>query len=207
VDHGIALYEQGDYKAAVKAFAAAHDERAEPEALFYLAKSHQRAGHFEEALDYFDRFLAQVPADDYDRAEAIRYREMIARHLAARDVQAAPFVPQAELAPHEPEPAIAIAPPREERNDPRAWRQTMWWVSGATILASYGLGWYAAEQHTDGWDRVANTAKYTWWAGIGGAVYFYYTGFLKDAPAESDRLRIEPTVAMDGLGVSLELGF
>jgi len=207
VDHGVDLYERGDYKAAKEAFTAAYARRADPEALFYLAKSHQRDGDFQQALMFFDRFLETAPPDEADRAEAQRYRTMIARHLASREVTVPVFVPELDAEPERAASIVAIPQPHEPRKDPRAWRQTMYWVSGATMIASYGLASYASREDSEGWDKVINVSKYTWWAGVGGAVYFYYTGFIRDAPPARENVRVNPAVAVDALGVSLELDF
>lgn len=207
VDHGVDLYERGDYKAAREAFAAGYAARADPEAMFYLAKSHQRAGDFQQALMYFDRFLEDAASSDGDREEAERYRAMVARHLASREVTVPVFAPELEPEPERPMRVVAIPRPREQRDDPRAWRQTMYWVSGATALASMGVALYAGEHDGEQWDRIRDSTKYTWWAGIGGAVYFYYTGFIRAAPPARENLRLSPAVAVDALGVSLELDF
>lgn len=60
---GLELVRQGDYEAGVEQFLLAYDILPHPSVLYNVARAHADAGNFEEALDYFERYLASDPED------------------------------------------------------------------------------------------------------------------------------------------------
>ena len=200
-DHGLELYERGDYRAAQAAFSASYHKNADSDALYYLAKTYQRLGQFTRSLQFYEQFLAEAPHDDLYRPDAKRYRTLVARAIATRTVERSVFIPDFETPPlgridH-------VAPATVERQDPRSWRRTLFWVSGAAAVASIGLRIGTQSDQSITVDDVTAT---TFWAAVGGAAYFYYTGYIRDAP-KRDELRVQPTMSREAVGMSLELGF
>lgn len=59
-DRGVVLYEEGDYVGAVDAFVASYCSKAHPSAYYNIAQSYERLLHYERAVTYFDRYIAEA---------------------------------------------------------------------------------------------------------------------------------------------------
>jgi tetratricopeptide (TPR) repeat protein len=73
LDRGTALLEQGNYDAALVEFMRAYDlvgeHPARPLILFNIARAHERLFRYDQALQYYNRFLQEAPADQPRRGE------------------------------------------------------------------------------------------------------------------------------------------
>src|SRR5690349_3781926 len=70
-NEGVALYDRGKYEAARAAFVQAYALKKHPDVLLNLAWSSLKAGHPDEAQQYFDEYL-RTTTDGARRAEAER---------------------------------------------------------------------------------------------------------------------------------------
>jgi tetratricopeptide (TPR) repeat protein len=66
-DKGLALYEAGDYRAAVVAFSAAYDHFKAPTVLLMIARTREKLGHLRKAYELY-REVAETDLDPYEPA-------------------------------------------------------------------------------------------------------------------------------------------
>jgi tetratricopeptide (TPR) repeat protein len=124
VAQGHRLYQLGRYQEAIAEYRRAYELRADPPFLFQIAESYRQLGATEQALFYYDRYLAG-PADGSDR-EAAEERVSELERLRARPPVAA--TPPGLIAT--PGPGTGAKPPTP------LWRR--WWVwtaIGAALAA------------------------------------------------------------------------
>jgi len=253
---GASFYADADYTLAIESWTAAYALRPVPTLLFHIAKAHQRDGQFERARLYFERFIDGGP-DGANRKAAVRYVEMIDRHLARRAVErslrSSPPARRARRA----QPAIAAVETSSDVVvvDPRESKRKWFWRAAATTAVAVGAtlysggriaaaedakneAWFrlveerpaavegfvnvcAAAEDFDGgaaadlssacnsgkrWESITSVMAMTSLVSLAASGYFYYKGYLASGP-QREKLRIDPVVASDGLGVSLELDF
>jgi tetratricopeptide (TPR) repeat protein len=154
--HGVALFDQGDYQGALAAFENVYRLVPGPKLLFNIGQANLALGRSAEALDDFEQFLKLAPNAAPEHLDVAR--RAVADLTAALSQRAAPApapVPApANLAPTSPEgtatPAAAIAPhPRLTQPDLEALTdaprpatppevQPRFWIS---LLAGTGYGW------------------------------------------------------------------
>ncbi|MEE2904235.1 MAG: PEGA domain-containing protein [Myxococcota bacterium] len=67
IANGKSAFRKGDYEGAIAAFKAAYDIKPTSGALFNIAKSYERMGRFEEAVEYLQQYL-EVDPNATDRA-------------------------------------------------------------------------------------------------------------------------------------------
>lgn len=67
IANGKSAFRKGDYEGAIAAFKAAYDIKPTSGALFNIAKSYERMGRFEEAVEYLQQYL-DVDPNATDRA-------------------------------------------------------------------------------------------------------------------------------------------
>lgn len=74
IDNGKKAFSRGDYEAAIEEFKAAFDLKPTSAVLFNIAKSYERMGRYEDAIDYYTQYLDLDPnaADRPDVEEQIR---------------------------------------------------------------------------------------------------------------------------------------
>src|SRR5205814_1288383 len=66
---GQGLYRLGDYRAAIKEFAAGYELSHKPGFLVNLGQSYRKLGELGHAREMYQKFLATVPAGDPKRAQ------------------------------------------------------------------------------------------------------------------------------------------
>ena len=116
---GLGLYRLGDYRGALKEFAAGYELARKPGFLLNLGQTYRKLGELREARDMYRQFLAEVRRDDPARPEAQKVLAEIEdsiKRAPPPPAQAPP--PQEPIAPPvppppaaEPAPAVAAAPP------------------------------------------------------------------------------------------------
>jgi tetratricopeptide (TPR) repeat protein len=94
--------ELGEYRKAAEEFKAAYAIDPRPEMLFNIAQAYRLAGDKQEALDYFEKYLAAQP----DGSGAVEARE----HVTALKQQIADDAAHSTATPAPP--IVAIVPPK-----------------------------------------------------------------------------------------------
>lgn len=122
VAQGHRLYQLGRYQEAIAEYRHAYELRAEPQFLFQIAESYRQLGATEQALFYYDRYLAGAPGGaDREVAE-----ERVAEIESLRARPQSGSVPGLVGAPGGPGEAA--------KRQPRPlWRR--WWVWTAIGVA------------------------------------------------------------------------
>ncbi|MBK6685124.1 MAG: PEGA domain-containing protein [Deltaproteobacteria bacterium] len=74
IQAGRAAYSKSDYEGAIEEFKAAFDLKATPSALYNIAKSYEKMGRYEEAIDNYQQYLDLDPkaSDRADVEETIK---------------------------------------------------------------------------------------------------------------------------------------
>ena len=110
---GHRLYRLGRYEEAVAAFRRAYEVKADARLLFDIAECYREMGAVDQALFYYDRYLAGWP-DAFDRAEV---EEKVAELEAMRGGTA----PRTAVAARRRHPLMIVEPPPSKpRQTPRA---------------------------------------------------------------------------------------
>ena len=81
---GAVLYKNGRFQEAIQKFEKAYAFVPEANILFNLGRCHQSLGQVEEAIAYYQRFIAQPGISEADRARAVRRIETLRQRLNAR---------------------------------------------------------------------------------------------------------------------------
>jgi len=130
---GHRLYRLGRYEEAVAAFRRAYEVKADARLLFDIAECYRELGAVDQALFYYDRYLAAWP-DAFDRAQV---DERVAALENMRG-SGAPQPPPA-AARHRHQLTITEPPPSKPRPPSRPWQRWWFWTAiGAGVLAGIG---------------------------------------------------------------------
>lgn len=219
---GIAAHDRGDYDQAIALFEQAYAELPHPALFFNLAQAHRLAGHSEQALGLYRRYLAAVP-DGELAAEARTWITNLEKERGRAEPAAAPPKGPAP-APGLPPPADPAKPSPVPRNDQRALRYGAYGAAAASAIA-IGIGAFYGIKANDISDELsqpnvvyresrfqegesAQTAMFVWY-GVGGALL---TGaavlyFVSNAGEETPATAWIPTVGPDGAGISWSARF
>jgi tetratricopeptide (TPR) repeat protein len=131
---GHRLYKLGRYEEAVAAFRRAYEVKADARLLFDIAQCYRELGAVNQALFYYDRYLAGWP-DAFDRAEV---EERIAELESMRGSPA----PRTAVVPRRRPIMISEPAPTKPAPPPRLWQRWWFWtVVGAGVLAAGGAVW------------------------------------------------------------------
>ena len=124
VAQGHRLYQLGRYQEAIAEYRRAYELRADPQFLFQIAESYRQLGATEQALFYYDRFLAgAAEGPDRDAAEE-RVSEL--ERLRARPAVTA--LPPGLLA----EPGTGA----HAKQPVPVWRRWWVWTAVGAVLAA-----------------------------------------------------------------------
>src|SRR5437588_12384629 len=69
---GLGLYRLGDYRGALKEFAAGYELMPRPGFLLNLGQTYRKLGQLARARDLYQQFLAAAPAHGPPRPQAVR---------------------------------------------------------------------------------------------------------------------------------------
>lgn len=83
IQAGRKAYAAGDYEGAIAEFKAAFDIKASTGALYNIAKSYEKMGRYEEAIDYYQQYLDLEP-NAPDRADIEETIKRLRRSIRAR---------------------------------------------------------------------------------------------------------------------------
>jgi hypothetical protein len=91
-------YKEHDFAAALLHFQRAEEFRATPQAERYIGGCLDALGRYREAIDWYDRFLAHVPAHWASQGQHVRQRETEIRALPGRvQIQSSPAGASVEI--------------------------------------------------------------------------------------------------------------
>ena len=130
---GHRLFRLGRYEEAVAAFRRAYEVKADARLLFDIAECYREAGAVDQALFYYDRYLAGWP-DAFDRAEV---DEKVAELEAMRGAP----VPRAGAAHRRHSLIVMEPPPGKQRPPQHAWQRWWFWTAvGVAVLGGIAVG-------------------------------------------------------------------
>jgi tetratricopeptide (TPR) repeat protein len=128
---GHRLYQRGQYQEAIVEYRRAYELRAEPRFLYEIAESYRQLGAADQALFYFDRYLAGAPdAPDRDLVED-RMSEL--ESLRARPAAPAPPL---TLSPTPSGPELTKPRPQPESKPTSTWRRWWFWTAVGVAIAA-----------------------------------------------------------------------
>src|SRR5262245_50230924 len=127
---GHRLFRLGRYEEAVAAFRRAYEVKADARLLFDIAECYREVGAVDQALFYYDRYLAGWP-DAFDRAEV---EDKVADLESKRGSPA----PHAGIAARRRHPVITMEPlSSKPRPPPRPWQRWWFWTAvGVGVLGA-----------------------------------------------------------------------
>jgi len=130
---GHRLYRLGRYEEAVAAFRRAYEVKADARLLFDIAESYREMGAVDQALFYYDRYLAGWP-DAFDRAD-------VDAKVAELEARRGGTTPRTAVSPRRRHPLMIVEPPQ---NKPRApshvWQRWWFWTAvGVVVLGGVGV--------------------------------------------------------------------
>jgi tetratricopeptide (TPR) repeat protein len=105
---GVGLYRLGDYRGALKEFAAGYDLAHKAGFLLNLGQTHRKLGDLARARDFYRQFLDEAPAGDPARPQARQVLEELDEALRRSPPPTAP--PPSALPPTAPPPEAAAVP-------------------------------------------------------------------------------------------------
>lgn len=209
-DNGAALYDEGNYQAAIIAFQESYNLSKAPVLLFNIANCQERLGDLKAARDALNVYRAVAPAEERTALERriANLEERIAQQAAATPapapVAAAPVVaaPAPAAPPATPASVATVPAPSDRRGGKIAL------IAGGSVatLVGGGLAWYGASSagaaidalDRDAYDLAALLNKAGYGLGALGAASLVVGVVL---PGHSADLSLAPTAG------GLRLGF
>src|SRR4051812_30517571 len=130
---GHRLYRLGRYEEAVAAFRRAYEVKADARLLFDIAECYREMGAVDQALFYYDRYLAGWP-DAFDRAE-------VDEKVAELETMRGGAPPHTAVAARRRHPLMIVEPPPSKpRQTPRLWQRWWFWTAvGVVVLGGVGV--------------------------------------------------------------------
>jgi tetratricopeptide (TPR) repeat protein len=130
---GHRLYRLGRYEEAVAAFRRAYEVKADARLLYDIAECYRELGAVDQALFYYDRYLAGWP-DAFDRAEV---EEKVIELEAKRSGNPTPLASTAARRRH---PVMIVeTPPSKPRPPAHIWQKWWFWTAiGVGVLGGIG---------------------------------------------------------------------
>ena len=175
-DEGRVAYDEGRFDDAVRAFRRAYVLSPRYQLLYNVGQAELRAGHDDRALEAFEGFLRQAPADAQHRSE-VQERVTVLRGMGVTPTASAEAPQPAVTTTVVEEPVAEPAPPASG-GDATPW--IVVGVGGALVVAGavmMGVGVSEAQRVTDApvgsrWvdlQGAADSANILWGVGIGAA--------------------------------------
>lgn len=81
---GVRAFEDRKYRKAVRAFRAAYQLRADPTLLYNIGQCFERLGRIEDAIPYYEAYMAAPGTTSADRSEALRRVRRLRQEARAR---------------------------------------------------------------------------------------------------------------------------
>ena len=136
VRQGMAAYQAKDFNKAIRAFERAYAIRPEPEMVFNVARSHEKAQHVDEAITTYERFLVLEGTTAGLRARALKSLTSLRAEKAAR-LEARSSSPS----PAAPRPRSNVSGARLSKTEPGPTRsRALEWslFGGGLVVAATG---------------------------------------------------------------------
>ena len=167
-EHGVKLYEAGDFESSIKEFQAAYTIKQLPKLLLNIGQAHRKLGHARDALGFYEFYLRVEPDPKPEiKVELERYIVQTKAMLAAAEKM------KAQQSAVEPESAAdRLADKDKDKNSP----------AGAASVTDKTTGSAPAEPSTAAASAVPNsdlvtpardekpvTKKKWFWGVIGGS--------------------------------------
>jgi hypothetical protein len=129
---GHRLFRLGRYEEAVAAFRRAYEVKADARLLYDIAECYRELGAVDQALFYYDRYLAGWP-DAFDRADV---EERVAELEARRGNTA----PRSTAPTRRRHPLMIVEPaPNKPRPTTHLWQRWWFWTAvGVAVLGGVG---------------------------------------------------------------------
>jgi hypothetical protein len=130
---GHRLYRLGRYEEAIASFRRAYEAKADARLLFDIAECYRESGAVDQALFYYDRYLAGWP-DAFDRAEVdVKVAELEAMRGGS--------IPHTTVAARRRHPLMIVEPsPSKPRRASRVWQRWWFWTAvGVVVLGGIGV--------------------------------------------------------------------
>jgi tetratricopeptide (TPR) repeat protein len=150
---GRALYQLGNFTAALREFAAGYQLVPKPQFLLNLGQCYRKLDDLQNAREMYQRYLHDAPATDPERPQAQQILAEIDQQLAADQKAVSETPPVASAAPATS--AVAPAPTTLTASAPpprRSWIKRNWWIIpvGAVVVGvGVGLGVYYGTRTAD----------------------------------------------------------
>jgi tetratricopeptide (TPR) repeat protein len=147
---GLGLYQLGNYRDAIKEFAAGYELSPRPKFLINLGQAHRKLNELDRAHELFQQFLAEASPADPDRAQVQQLMEEVDRERARVRAQAPsprPVTQHDELLPA----TVAVSAQAATPPHRSAFRR-YWWTLPVTIVVAGGaaIGLYFGLRPTPG---------------------------------------------------------
>ena len=223
------LYSQEDYVGAAQAYQAAYDLKPNPNLLYNIARIYEKAGKFEEAITYYERFAREPDIKLDARKDAIERLKAL-REVVALDNPPDPEPDPKDTPDPEPDPDKIVKADPDPDPEPEPVGETNYTPAiitlGAGVLALGGggaMGVLASNAATEAEGATSlgdfqaaaqNGSTYALAADglfiLGGALTITGVVLLLTASPEeasSDQAVITPVVGPDGVGVTTFMRF
>src|SRR5260370_22440008 len=112
------LYRLGDYRGAIREFAAGYQLAKKPRFLLNIGTMYRKLGDVAHARDLYRQFLDSAPADDAERTEAEEVLQELEDQLRANPPPPEPAPPAAPATANATPVATVTAAPRRHRRAP-----------------------------------------------------------------------------------------
>ena len=137
-EEGTAFYQQRDYRRAIERFIQAYAIDPDPNLLFNVARSYERLGEVDAAIEKYEQFLNTPGADASGRSRA---QESL---RALRENKNAPTAAAAAAANHPGEPSAAAGKATSAPAEASAGPSALPWVvlGGGVVFTTVGVSLY-----------------------------------------------------------------
>lgn len=199
-------FDEGNYLRAIELLEAANELSPNPALHFNLARAHHEAGHVDEAIAEYERFLASAP----EGQGAEEARDFLAELQSLRAAAAPPATPAVASPPERSGPAPRPQPQPEQGRG--VWTSIAWSAAASATLLSVGATYYAysswkSAQDLESWEdkwpsdlgqrieRGERGQRMAWWLGAsaGAAALASALAFaLRPAQAKRAAVSIGP---------------
>ncbi len=144
-ENGKGLYAEGSYSAAIAAFRQAYTLSGDPVLLYNIALAHDRAGDFDEALEYLGYYRAYAPQSERaalsEKEDSLRKRKLRAQTDEEAAAAAAAEDGNDESGDGPPPPSASVSDdgPTDGMTKPqqKIFTVPVWVLTGVTVV---GLG-------------------------------------------------------------------
>jgi tetratricopeptide (TPR) repeat protein len=142
-DVGKTLYDLGNYRDALREFAAGYSLVPKPQFLLNIGQCHRQLGEYTQARRVYEKFLSVTEENDRDRPSV---RAVLAELIKMEEQSAQPLKPPTFDEPKPAPPPVEPAPVVVVQKQPekKSFARRHWWifpVAGAVVIGvAVGVG-------------------------------------------------------------------